>query len=624
MSRRDLSRYFLAFAAVTFAYWTTAVTGLRWSIIPGAGTAVWPASGVAFAALALGGLWLWPALVLGRLLTFSTIGSAMPFWAELMISFGTTAAAVLPVWLLNRRRRLDPRLGNMRDMLWLILGGALVGAVISSGVGVLALLAAGTDQRQALSAGLNWFFGYGVGLLIVGPLLLAWWPRRNAALPPARLLHLIFCIALTAAAAAYLFLTPTQPYFRVWHMFPFLVWAAVAFQVRGASLALLVISMFAVIGAIQGTGPLALGDVPVTARTLLTQQFVGMIGATILLLGAAIDERRNVEAVARLAAMVRSSPEAMISYDAQGKIRSWNKGAELLFGYSAAEVIGQGGEILLPPDQPEGFSGVFALAVQAGGPIHLETVRMSRDGRAVDVAVSASPMYDPQGPFLGVASVMRDITDRKKAELHQRLLIGELNHRVKNTLAVVQGLAQQTFRDVEAATEARSAFEGRLLALAAAHNILTDRKWENAGFREIVEAALRPFLREDAGRISLSGPDLVVRPQTAVAFAMVLHELATNAVKYGALRPSGGRLDVDWSSTPEDGFLFHWVEQNDAPIEAPRKKSFGSRLIERSLASEIGADVEPNYTPDGLRLTIRAPHFAGASAIAPPVTAAVA
>jgi PAS domain S-box-containing protein len=601
-------RYLLAFATVTLTYWATAVIGLRWSVIPGAGTAVWAASGVAFAALALISIRLWPAIVLGRMLTFATVGTNLPFWAELVISFGTTAAGVVPLWLINRERPLEAQLGNLRDMMWLVVGGAGLGAVISAGSGLLVLLLVGNSFDQAWSASLNWFFGYGVGLLVVAPLILAWWPQRREDRPKIKYAHFSTCIGLTATAAAYLFLSPAQAYFRPWHLFPLLVWAAVAFQVRGAAMALTAVAVFAVAGAIQGTGPLASDNLSVQVSTLLTQQFVGMIGATVLLLAAVVDERRDVEAAARLAAIVHSSPEAIISYDAKGRISSWNRGAELLFGYPPAEVLGRGGEILLPPEKPDGSSGVFGMAVAEGGPIHLETVRMSRSGKRINVSVSASPMFDPGSQFMGVAVVMRDITARRKAELHQRLLIGELNHRVKNSLAVIQSLAQQTFKNIDGAAGARAAFEGRLLALAAAHNVLTERSWENASFREIIETAVLPFSKAEEGRISVTGPDFMVRPQVALSFAMVLHELATNAVKYGSLGSNSGRVDIQWSFA-EEKFQFSWNEYTSNHIQPQTSTGFGSKLIERTLKAEIGATILREFRSTGLRISVLAPRF---------------
>jgi two-component sensor histidine kinase len=249
------------------------------------------------------------------------------------------------------------------------------------------------------------------------------------------------------------------------------------------------------------------------------------------------------------------------------------------------------------------------MAKEAKRPIHLETIRVDRASHRIDVAISASPMYDPQGVFIGVAAVMRDITDRKKAELHQRLLIGELNHRVKNTLAVIQGLAQQTFKNVEGARSAQTAFEGRLLALASAHNVLTERRWENASFREIIVSALRPFAKAGEGRANLEGPDFLVRPQVAVSFAMVFHELATNAVKYGALNSDGGSLDIGWSVDEQGSFGLLWMEHTIEPVKAPSSVGFGSKLIARTLKAEIGARVTTDYHAEGLRLEISAPDF---------------
>jgi len=187
---------------------------------------------------------------------------------------------------------------------------------------------------------------------------------------------------------------------------------------------------------------------------------------------------------------------------------------------------------------------------------------------------------------------------RAESERHQQILIGELNHRVKNTLSIVQSLAHQTFRDAASPKEAISAFESRLQALAAAHNLLTKQRWESASMGQIVRTALAPFCAPE--RCRTQGPDLKVAPQTAVTLALAIHELATNASKYGALSVESGTIDVTW--TDEDGrFDMVWQESGGPTVRPPTSDGFGMRLIKRSLAAELRGSVDIDFDETGLR-----------------------
>jgi two-component sensor histidine kinase/PAS domain-containing protein len=203
-----------------------------------------------------------------------------------------------------------------------------------------------------------------------------------------------------------------------------------------------------------------------------------------------------------------------------------------------------------------------------------------------------------------------EIEQRKTAEAQQTLLINELNHRVKNTLAIVQGLAQQTFRTELPTAEARRTFEARLSALAAAHNLLTRKSWETAVLGEIIGESVEATAGTLAERVDCDGPDVVLPPQTAVSVAMAVHELSTNAIKYGALSNGTGRLMVSWTvDHGADGarLALQWVESGGPPVTPPSRRGFGSRMIERGLASELHGTAVMEFAPEGLRCTINAP-----------------
>jgi PAS domain S-box-containing protein len=602
--RSALNHYAVRLALLALAYWATGFLGLRWSIVPGAGTALWPAAGVAFAGLVIGGLRLWPAIVAGRLLIAYTVDSPQPVWADFTFSVGTMLGALVPAWLFARYRLFDPALRRMRDVIWLAFGAGAGGAAISASFGTAALWLAGTDAERLPNVWRNWWFGFAVGVVVVAPLILSWWYRRAEGLRARSWLHLAVALATVAFLASLVFLWGESPMLRVWHILPAFVWVAIAFQVRGVTIALAIASVAAVWAAIVGSGPMALDELNVAGQLLLTQEFMAISAVTMLFLAAAVDERRDLESQARLAAIVSSSADAMISYSRNGRIRSWNSGAEALFGYSEEEALAADYRLLVPEDAGEGQGASFERAL-AGEAVQFDTIRIGKGGRRIAVAITASRMLARDGSVLGVAAVMRDVSERKRAETYQRLLVNELNHRVKNTLAIVQAIAHQSFSGGRDAGEAKAAFEGRLTALSAAHDVLTRESWESASMLRIVEDALAPYAGEP-GRFRLSGEDLRLPPKTAVSLALAIHELATNAVKYGALSLDGGFVAIEWTAAA--GRLhFRWREQGGPPVAAPTRRGFGTRLIERSLAAEFDGEVRIEFRPEGVVCTVDAP-----------------
>jgi PAS domain S-box-containing protein len=233
------------------------------------------------------------------------------------------------------------------------------------------------------------------------------------------------------------------------------------------------------------------------------------------------------------------------------------------------------------------------------------------DGSYADILDRGNVIRDGSGRAVRMIGAMLDISERKRAEEHQRLLTGELQHRVKNTLAMVQAIAAQTFRNVADTDAAREAFIARLISLGRAHDILTQSNWTEAPIAEVVEGALSVHRGGTASRIRASGPDVPLSAKAALALALSLHELATNAAKYGALSVEVGSVDLRWHVVHEGGayrFSLTWAEQGGPTIlEQPTRRGFGSRLIERSFASEVGGEVRLTYAPTGLTCRLEAP-----------------
>ncbi len=210
----------------------------------------------------------------------------------------------------------------------------------------------------------------------------------------------------------------------------------------------------------------------------------------------------------------------------------------------------------------------------------------------------------PLGDGMGV--VFRDTTDRKRAEEQRDLLIGEMEHRVKNTLATVQSIAAQTFRNASVDPGVQRSFEARLITLSNVHGILTQQNWDSADLHDVVWSALRPHGAPDSERFTVEGPVLRLGPKSAVAMSMAVHELCTNAIKYGALSAEAGHVEVSWNAG--DGrFGWRWRERGGPEVEAPSRTGFGSRMIERALAVQLSAKVAIDYDPAGVVCTIEAP-----------------
>jgi two-component sensor histidine kinase len=234
-----------------------------------------------------------------------------------------------------------------------------------------------------------------------------------------------------------------------------------------------------------------------------------------------------------------------------------------------------------------------------------------KDGRVIWMGVRSSTVRDATGHFLYGVRVVQDITERKEAEERQKLLIDELNHRVKNTLATVQSLATQTLRGTDSPDAFRSAFEGRLIALSLAHDQLTRRHWRSAELRDIVEGTTAPHLAHAHDRIVIEGESITVTPRTALTLALALHELTTNASKYGALSVPGGHIEVRWNVMRRPSrrpmLQIEWREHGGPPVAAPARQGFGTRFIEGSIATELEGKATLAYEPAGLTCTMEFP-----------------
>jgi PAS domain S-box-containing protein len=257
-----------------------------------------------------------------------------------------------------------------------------------------------------------------------------------------------------------------------------------------------------------------------------------------------------------------------------------------------------------PEDQAR-VSAAMSRAVERSEDYDIEYRAPRADGREVWVMVRGRVAYDAQGEPLAMSGVSMDVTGRRHAEEHLRLMVDELNHRVKNTLATVQSITWQTLRQSAPVPALRAQLDARLMALSAAHNVLTDEKWSGADLLPILKAACAPFGGE--ARVDLSGPSARLSPRAAIAVAMAIHELGTNAVKYGGLSVPEGGVELTWSYIEADdapALQIVWREFGGPVVRPPTRRGFGSRMIQRSLAAELGGAATLDYRPEGVVCTL--------------------
>jgi PAS domain S-box-containing protein len=312
---------------------------------------------------------------------------------------------------------------------------------------------------------------------------------------------------------------------------------------------------------------------------------------------------------ALLAAIVESSDDAIASKTLDGIVTSWNRAAERLFGYTAAEMIGKPIAILAAPGRENEMPAILERIRRGEQVDHYETVRKRKDGSLVEIALTVSPVRDGTGRIVGASKIARDITEHKAAEERQQMLLAELNHRVKNTLALIQAMARQTAGRVGSVAAFMDVFEGRLQALAAAHELLTVTNWGGASLPGLVRRTLGPHTAE--GRIVVAVEAATVPASLAQDLALALHELATNAAKYGALSVPGGRVLIEGGVTDDRAMWLAWREMGGPPVAPPARPSFGMLLLTHMLGHGHGGRVELDWRRGGLACTIRVPFPTG-------------
>ena len=332
----------------------------------------------------------------------------------------------------------------------------------------------------------------------------------------------------------------------------------------------------------------------------------GVSDGTVITFVDLSERKKHEQARSKLAAIVESSQDAIIGHDLNGVVTSWNDGARHLFGVSAAEAVGQPMPALVRDALPWDWPDMLARLERGEQLASFECSGAATNGCQVEVSVTISPVREGNGRIAGVSLVARDISARRAAEQKAALLLGELDHRVKNILSIVSAVISQTLKTTPTPEAFATEVRGRVQAIAKAHSLLTQSGHGKVSLRAILQTELAPYDRE-VGNVTVTGQDLALTPKAGLALAMAIHELASNAAKYGALSTTSGQLTVAWDLLPGAGapaLTLTWTEAGGPAVAPPTRRGFGTTLIERALTHEIDAEVSRRFLAGGLVCTI--------------------
>jgi PAS domain S-box-containing protein len=333
---------------------------------------------------------------------------------------------------------------------------------------------------------------------------------------------------------------------------------------------------------------------------------------TIIEVNRDVTERKHIEADLRqteqqlrfLASIVQFSDDAIVSKNLDGIITSWNEGAERIFGYTAEEAVGRPITIIIPQDRQDEERTILTRIRRGERTEHFETVRQHKRGSLIWVSLTISPVKNAEGKIVGASKIARDITEQKRTSDQIATLAREAEHRSKNLLANVQAMVNLSQAD--AVADLKKAIGGRIHALANVHSLFVATRWIGAELSTIAGHELAPYSTGGDKRVRIDGPQVLLEPDIAQAVAVTLHELATNAAKYGALSTANGHIDLKWSHEANGRLNLRWIETGGPTVESPTRRGFGTRVIEQMIA-QLKGESRFDWYAEGLvcELTLR-------------------
>jgi PAS domain S-box-containing protein len=623
------------YATCLFAAWTTELL----SAVPGAGLSIWLPAGFLLAAASTTPYRKWPLWALASGCAEAT-GNLLWYGHEwgpaAMLIAGNITAGLTGAWLVKRTIGQDFMLASVRNTLQFLVIAILIVPPLSATIGSVALGL--SYDNPPFAAWQRILLGDATGAVVAAPLGLLIFGAA-APLPrmiPARwaeatLLAVIF-LAMGALSLggflplAFLMISP-------------MLWAALRFRTVGAIASIVALTALAAFFTAADLSPFAERAVYGLYGAQGLQLFVIVAATTALLLAAIAEENRGAvralhqsnrtredrvaersaslelsEARARetanlLTAIGEACPDLIFAKDRNLDIIYANAATLATLGIDdPALLVGQSErEFYAAVEDHDAVRRNDLAVLEKGETVIAEEVVTDSAGSRRVFRSTKAPLFDGEGRIAGLAGVSVDITDIKQSEWREKMLVREVEHRARNLLAVVQGLVHLT--DAPTVKEFKTAIAKRIRALARTNGAIAASRWEGANLRSIIDEELAPYIDETGARIRISGEDVVIDPATAQSVTLVLHELTTNAAKYGALSADSGRLEVRWtvSTSPEQHIDLQWAESGMDAVSPPSRTGFGSTVIMAFGEDRPGSSVDMSWKPEGLRVAMRIP-----------------
>ena len=606
--------------AVGVAYFLAARLSLFLISQPDGVAIFWPAAGVSAGVLiALGRSARWPVAcgVIAATIV-ANLTSDRNLWSASIFALCNAGEALLIAWLIERYIGPNFSLARLRHIAGL-LTAAIVGTAVSGLGAAVGYRLFHSPDVPALTTWQNWFAADAIGVITVAPLIVGL--ASLARVPSERreiIEGLLGLVAVTATTAVIIFLLP-----QIWWdivvpvelLFPVLLWLAARCRPAFSAVAVFIVSLSMVSAVILGLGHFGATGPAAALRILGVQAGILGVAFCALILAALFAERRLHEAElteseGRMRAIVNTAVDGIITIDDRGIVENLNPAAARLFGYSPEEVIGRNIKMLMPEPYRGEHDDYLVNYLATGNAkvigVGREVAGRRKDGSVFPMELAVGEMTAAgQREFTGI---VRDITERKRTEEHQRLLVSELDHRVKNILAQVAVVAASTREGSRSIDDFLRSLDGRIQSMASAHNLLSKSGWQSVGLDDLVRNQLEPFAT--GKNITISGVHVMLSAAELQAVAMVLHELVTNAAKYGALSNADGRVSVSWDRKPNGKTMnleLVWREFDGPPVAPQTPTGYGTGLIRDLIPHELGGTVDLVFAPDGVRCSIEIP-----------------
>jgi len=605
--------------SIGLTYFVAARLSLALLTKPDGVAVFWPAAGVSAGTLiALGPRARWPIVAgaMAATMVANLLGDRS-IWSALIFAVCNAGEAVIIAGLIERYFGPVFNLDRLSHVLG-FLGAVVAGTAISGVGGTLGYVLFHTSTTPPLTIWYHWFTSDALGVITVAPLLIGLMSSARDPSPRGEIIEGTAALAMLIVLCGVIIFVPKEPWATVVPiaaLFPLLLWLAARCRPVFAAAAAIIVALTVVWTTTFSIGIFGDARFPMAERILSAQAGILAVSLCSFVLAALFAERRQHEAVlmaseARLQEALTAGGVAAFDWEVHSDQSQRSENAAQILGFGAKENFG--GAQFLARVHPDERSRLLDLLrnVRPDNPVFDATFRFIRpDGREVWLEQTAKGEFDSTGRLTHLRGLTLDITDRKVAAARQDLLIAELDHRVKNVLARVAVVAMQTREGSLTMDEYIKAVEGRIQSMAAAHSLLSQTRWTGVGLNDLVRDQLAPYAM--AANAKVSGPNIMLSAAATQAVAMVLHELVTNAAKYGALSTSNGSVSVNWDkSSDERGatkVTIVWREHGGPRVAAPARTSFGSSLIRDLIPHELGGTVDLAFEPDGVSCRIEIP-----------------